>query len=263
MFRLFKQECKMNLKSLLIWLVCVAGMGLFCILLYTSIEESMAGMAETMAAMGAFASAFGMDRLSIATLEGFYATEVGTIHTLGGSMFAALLGIGLLSKEEEGHTGDFLHTLPISRKEVVGAKYLTLVTGMTVFNMISVALYLLGIVILGEEIAMREFFLYHGMQWFLHLEIGTVCFLISACNRKNKLGIGLGFTFLFYAWDLLGRVIPDLKDTLFLTPFSYANASDVFSTGEPEWKAFGVGMVILVGAVWGAFAVYERKDLAV
>lgn len=107
-----------------------------------------------------------MDRLSIATLEGFYATEVGTIHALGGAMFAALLGIGLLSKEEEGHTGDFLHTLPISRKEVVGAKYLTLVTGVVVFNVISVTLYLLGIVILGEEIAMSEFFLYHGMQCF-------------------------------------------------------------------------------------------------
>lgn len=263
MFRLYKQECKMNFKSLLIWLVCVSGMCLCCILLFSSMEESMGAMAETMASMGAFASAFGMDRLSIATLEGFYAAEVGTIHTLGGAMFAALLGIGLLSKEEEGHTGDFLHTLPISRKEVVGAKYMTLATGITVFNMISVAVYLLGIVILGEQIAMSEFFLYHGMQWMLHMEIGTVCFFISACNRKNKLGIGLGFTFLLYVWDLIGRVIPDLKNTLFLTPFSYANASDVFSTGTVEWKAFVVGLAVLMGALVGAFAVYEKKDLAV
>lgn len=263
MFRLYKQECKMNFKSLLIWLVCVSGMCLCCILLFSSMEESMGAMAETMASMGAFASAFGMDRLSIATLEGFYAAEVGTIHTLGGAMFAALLGIGLLSKEEEGHTGDFLHTLPISRKEVVGAKYMTLATGITVFNMISVAVYLLGIVILGEQIAVSEFFLYHGMQWMLHMEIGTVCFFISACNRKNKLRIGLGLTFLLYVWDLIGRVIPDLKNTLFLTPFSYANASDVFSTGTVEWKAFVVGLAVLMGALVGAFAVYEKKDLAV
>ena len=253
----------MNFKNLIIWLFCVSGMCLCCILLFSSMEESMGAMAETMASMGAFASAFGMDRLSIATLEGFYTAEVGTIHTLGGSMFAALLGIGLLSKEEEGHTGDFLHTLPISRKEVVGAKYMTLVTGVTIFNVLSVALYLLGIVILGEEIALSEFFLYHGMQWFLHLEIGTVCYLISACNRKNKLGIGLGLTFLFYVWDLLGRVIPDLKETLFLTPFSYANASDIFSTGEIEWKAFVVGAIVLAGAIVGAFTVYNKKDLAV
>lgn len=253
----------MNFKSLLIWLVCVSGMCLCCILLFSTMEESMAAMSETMASMGAFASAFGMDRLSIATLEGFYAAEVGTIHSLGGAMFAALLGIGLLSKEEEGHTGDFLHTLPISRKEVVGAKYMTLFTGVMVFNVISVAVYLLGIIILGEEIALSEFFLYHGMQWLLHLEIGTICFLISACNRKNKLGIGLGLTFFFYVWDLLGRVIPDLKDTMFLTPFSYANASDVFSTGEVVWKALVVGMVVLIGAIAGSFIFYDKKDLAV
>ena len=263
MFRLFKHECKMNFKSLMIWLVCVSGMCLCCILLFSSMAESMGYMAETMASMGAFATVFGMDRLSIATLEGFYAAEVGSIHTLGGAMFAALLGIGLLSKEEEGHTGDFLHTQPISRREVVGAKYMTMAAGVTVFNVISVLVYLLGIVILGEEIALNEFFLYHGMQWLLHLEIGTVCFLISACNRKNKLGVGLGLTFFFYAWDLLGRAIPDLKDTLFLTPFSYANASDIFSTGETDALALAVGLVVLLGALIGAFTVYHKKDLAV
>lgn len=253
----------MNFKNLIIWLFCVSGMCLGCILLFSSLEESMGAMADTMANMGTFASVFGMDRLSIATLEGFYVAEVGSIHTLGGSMFAALLGIGLLSKEEEGHTGDFLHTLPISRKEVVGAKYAALTTGVTVFNVISVALYLLGIVILGEEISMNEFFLYHGMQWLLHLEIGTICFLISAFSRKNKLGVGLGLTFFCYVWDLLGRAIPDLKDTLFLTPFSYANASDIFSTGEIDALALTVGLVVLFGTLAGAFGVYHKKDLAV
>ena len=253
----------MNFKSLLIWLACVSGMCMFCILLFPTMKESMSAMAETMASMGAFANAFGMDRLSIASLEGFYTAEVGSVHTLGGAMFAALLGIGFLSKEEEGHTGDFLHTLPISRNEVVGAKYLALTIGVTVFNVISVAIYLLGILLLGEEMALNEFFLYHGMQWLMHLEIGTVCFLISACNRKNKLGVGLGLTFVFYVWDLLGRAIPDLKDTLFLTPFSYANASDIFSAVGLDWKALAVGIAVLIGALMGAFIVYNKKDLAV
>lgn len=45
--------------------------------------------------------------------------------------------------------------------------------------------------------------------------------------------------------------------------FSYANASDVFSTGEVVWKAFVVGTIVLLGAVIGSFIVYEKKDLAV
>lgn len=262
MYRLIKHEWKMNLKSLIIWLVCVAGMCLFCILLFTSIKDSMEGMAETMASMGAFASALGMDKLSIATLEGFYATEVGTIHSLGGAMFAALLGSVLLSKEEEGHTGEFLYSLPISRMEAVGAKFLVLLGSVVSFNVISVLLYLMGIAILGENIAFKSFFLYHLMQFVMHLQVGSICFCISAYNRKNKLGAGLGLTFFLYVWDLLARVVPAIENFLFLSPFSYANASDIFSVGEISIKALVLGIIVLLGTLIGAFAIYGRKDLA-
>ncbi len=263
MYRLLKHEWKINLKSLIIWLICVSGMCLFCILLFDSIKESMDGMAEMMASMGAFASAFGMDKLSISTLEGFYATEVGTIHSLGGAMFAALLGSVLLSKEEEGHTGEFLYSLPISRTEAVGAKYLALACNVVVFNGISVLLYLSGICILDESIMWERFFLYHFMQMIMHLQVGSICFCISAYNKKNKLGIGLGLTFFLYVWDLLARVIPVLEDWEFLSPFSYANASDIFRTGEISEKAFVLGMIILVGGITGSFGIYSNKDLAV
>ena len=54
MYTLFKTECKTQIKSLLIWAAVVGGMGLVCILLYQSMEDSMTGMAENFASMGAF-----------------------------------------------------------------------------------------------------------------------------------------------------------------------------------------------------------------
>lgn len=261
MYRLFQHEWKMNWKSLLVWLVCVSGMCLFCILLFDSIKESMDGMAEMMASMGAFASAFGMDRLSISTLEGFYATEVGTIHSLGGAMFAALLGVGLLSKEEEGHTGEFLYSLPISRTEAVAAKWLAMISILILFNGISMGLYGLGIKILGESIAWDNFFLYHSLQLLMHIEVGCVCFLISAFGRKNKLGIGLGLAFFLYIWDMLARVIPALEDWGFLSPFYYANASDIFSSEELAILSLGLGVMVLSATSLAAFVVYNKKNL--
>lgn len=262
MYLLFKHEWKMNWKSLFIWLVCVAGMCLFCILLFDSIKESMDGMAEMMASMGAFASAFGMDKLSISTLEGFYATEVGTIHALGGAMFAALLGTGLLSKEEEGHTGEFLYSLPISRAEVVAAKWLAMISCLIIFNGISTGLYGLGIRILGESISWDEFILYHSLQLQVHIEVGSICFLISACCRKNKIGVGLGLTFFLYIWDMLARVIPALEDCGGLSPFYYANASDIFSGEKIAVLSFVIGMIVLLSTVFAAFVVYYSKDLS-
>ena len=101
MVALWKSEWKAGIKSLLIWALSVGGMGLMCILLYKSMEESMAGMADSFASMGAFADAFGMSTLSIATLKGYFATEIGTIHALGSSFFAASIATVILSKEAD------------------------------------------------------------------------------------------------------------------------------------------------------------------
>ena len=96
---LYKHEMKLNLKSLIIWTLCVGGLCFGCILLYTSLEDSLQGIADVYSNMGAMSTALGMDKMSLATLTGFYATEVGMMHGLGGAMFAAILGTGMLSKE--------------------------------------------------------------------------------------------------------------------------------------------------------------------
>ena len=70
MVALFQHEMKQNRKNLLIWSLAVGGLGLACILLYSGVQESMAERAEGFSSMGAFADAFGMSTLSLATLTG-------------------------------------------------------------------------------------------------------------------------------------------------------------------------------------------------
>ena len=79
---LLKQEWKMNLKSLVIWTLCVGICCSGCILMFESLEESMAEMGQMFAELGSFSAAFGMDKMSIATLTGFYATEISIIFLL-------------------------------------------------------------------------------------------------------------------------------------------------------------------------------------
>lgn len=262
MITLYKHELKSYLKSLLIWIICVGGMGFACILLFSSMEESMESMAESVASMGAFSDAFGMNQLSIATLTGFYATEVGTIHGLGGSMFAAIIGTVMLSKEEDGHTSEFLFSLPVSRGKAITAKWAAVVSNIFLFNAICVCIYVLGFVILGEEIPEKEFVLYHVMQIVMQVEVAGICFALSAWMKKNKLGLGLGIVLLLYAYDLIARVIPDMSDCKIISPFSYANASDILSTGEILVSATVIGVIVLIGSVCMAYIVYSKRDLA-
>ena len=71
---LYKHELKMNLTSFLIWLAGVLAMSAGCIFLFPLIDESMADMSDAFASMGGFSAAFGMDKLPITTLEGFFGT---------------------------------------------------------------------------------------------------------------------------------------------------------------------------------------------
>lgn len=259
---LYIHEMKMNLKSLIIWTLCVGGLCFGCILLYTSLEDSLQGIAEAYSNMGAMSTALGMDKMSLATLTGFYATEVAMMHGLGGAMFAAILGTGMLSKEEAGHTSEFLNTFPIGRKQVVIEKYIALISNILLFNLVCTVMYVLGFVMMGEELMGKEMALYHLAQFVMQAEIGTVCFIISAFSRKNMMGAGLGIAILMFAADMMCRIIPAIENVKYITPFYYSNGADIFTSGKIDGVMLAIGIGIMVAAFVAALIKYQKKDLA-
>lgn len=250
----------MNRRNLLIWTLSVGLLCLGCILLYTSLEDSIQGIADSFSDMGAMSAALGMDKMSLATLQGYYATEIAMMHNLGGAMFAAILGAGLLAKEESGHTAEFLCVLPIERGRIVCEKYLALFSNIAVLNLICIGLYLLGFVMMGEAVDGKEMALYHVAAALMQLEVGTVCFFLSACVKKSILGAGLGLTLLLFAADMMCRIVPAIEGLRYITPFYYANAADVFTEGKINgvMAAAGVGIIVVFYAA--ARWVYCRKD---
>lgn len=259
---LYIKEIKNNLKNLLIWSVCVGGMCMACILLYTSMQDSMQGMNESFSNMGAFSTAFGMNKLGVESLAGYYASAVAAVHSLGGAMFVALLSTQIVSKEEAGHTAEFLNVLPISRKSIIVQKYLALITLTVIFHIICVMLYVISFAIVNEDIGMREFFMFHGAQVLMNIEIATICFAVSAYNKRNMIGAGMGIAIGFYAIDLIVRIVPKIENLKYLTPFYYANAADVFVSGSISWKLLVVSVIVIIAAFIIALVRYERKDIA-
>lgn len=260
--RLYRHEMKMNLKSLMIWTVCVGGICMGCILLYSSLEDSLQEIADAYANMGAMSVAFGMDKMSLATLTGFYATEVALMHGLGGAMFAAIVGGGMLSKEEALHTAEFLNTLPVSRKNIVIQKYAAFLSNILVFNVICVVCYVIGFVVMGEDISVREMILYHASLLLMQLEIGTICFLLSSFSKKLQVGTGLGITLVFFAMDVMCRIIPAIENAKYITPFYYCNAPDIFTSGKVDEKFLLIGAIVTVMAFFFSAFNYCRKDIA-
>ena len=259
---LYKHEMKMSFKSLLIWTICVGGLCLGCILLYTSLEESLQDMAEAYQNMGAMSQALGMDKISMATLTGFYATEIGMMLGLGGAMFSAILGTTMVSKEENGHTSEFLNVFPMGRREVLTQKYLALLSNIVIFNAVSVGMCILGFVAMGEGIPGKEMLLYHLALLFMQIELGTICFAISSYTRRNLMGTGLGIVILAFAADMMCRIIPAIENLKYVTPFYYANAADIFSSAEVDGGKLAIGAGITIVSIVLAWVGYCKRDLA-
>jgi ABC-2 type transport system permease protein len=261
MKHVFLRELKLNLKQILIWSLTVGILGFVSILLYSSMQGDMKSMADMFSSMGAFSDAFGMSTLSIATIEGYFATEIGVIHGLGSAMFAAITAIVILSKEEERHTGEFLLSLPLSRSRVLFAKGLCVFVGLVLFTIICGLLYVAAFAGLGEGLTASELMKFLLLEFLMNVEVASVCFLVSAVSTRIKMGLGLGLALIFYVYDLMGRVVPDLKDYLFIGPFSYANASEILSGKESEPAAFLIAAAVILVSAAAAVFVYNKRDL--
>ncbi|MCR5501484.1 MAG: ABC transporter permease [Lachnospiraceae bacterium] len=262
MTAIIKQEMKLNLKSMLIWALTVGGLGFICILMYTSMEGEVMEMADSFSEMGAFSDAFGMSTLSIASIAGFFATEVGTVHGLGSVMFAAFFACSMLSKEEDGHTGEFLFSLPVSRGKVITGKGITILVCLILFTLICGVFYVLGFVFLKEEIPAAELARFLGSMLLMNIETASLSYLVSATSSKTRMGLSLGISLVLYIYDILGRVVPSMKDYLFIGPFSYANASEIFAKIDAPRYSFPVAACIILLAAAATYFTYTRKDLA-
>lgn len=204
--RLLKHEMRQGILSLAIWTGSIAFLMVICIVMFPEMKGQMEDVSDMFASMGSFTAAFGMDRLSFGTLTGFYAIECGNILGLGGAFYAALTGITALAKEEKEHTAEFLLTHPVTRTGIVSAKLASVLFQITVMNVLILAISLISILFIDEEIPWKELLLFHLAYYLLQLEIGGICFGISAFLRRSGLGIGLGLACLMYFLNLIANI---------------------------------------------------------
>jgi len=258
---LFRHELRINAPSVAIWSGMICFMTLLAMLLYPEFKDQTATLSSMLAMMGPFTAALGLDKLDFTTAAGFYGIESGTMLSVGGALFAALTGIGMLAKEEGGRTAEFLLTLPISRARAVAEKLLALLTLLIGFNIICFAAGWLSFPLIGEPAPLDRFALFHLMQLLLHLEIGCICFGLSAFARRAQIGSGLGLALLLYFFSLIANMVESARFLRYITPFAYAEASDIFTGGQINAVYLAIGITLTIVGAGAAFWRYCTKDI--
>ena len=257
----FFHELKRGKVSLLIWSCAIAFMLGICVLIYPEMKTQMSDISEMFADMGSFSDAFGMDKINFGTFIGYFGVECGNVLGLGGALFASILGISALAKEEKEHTAEFLLTHPVSREKVLAEKLLTVFSQSIILNLVSASVTVLSVLAVGESVDAKVMLLLFLAYFMMQIEISAVTFGISAFLKGNGLGIGLGIAVLMYFLNIMANLTENAMFLKYITPFGYTEGADIISNSAIEVKYLAAGLVFTVTGLVAAFLKYRKKDI--
>lgn len=242
----FRREFKKNFMGLLIWGLSIAALTLMMVSQYQNSPEA----AGTASYPEAFVKAMGMDRVNMGTLLGYYAGKASVLVTLFGSIYAALLGSGIIVRDES------LLARPVSRVSVASQRLLAVAVNLLLLNLlIAAALFACGAEALALWITLAQFLLHMA---FAAAGMAIAVFRVRA---KAALGLPLGIVLVCYVFSMLYGMVEQADFIKYLTPFYYADIRDIVAGGGMSALHIAAVSAIIVALASLGISVYRRKDL--
>lgn len=258
---LVKHELRQGRTALLIWTGAIGFLLTVCVFLFPEMKGEMESIGDMFGSMGAFSDAFGMDQLNFGTLVGYYAIECGNVLGLGGAFYAAICAAGILSKEEKDKTAEFLLTHPISRISVLTQKLAAVMIQISILNLVVYLLSIGSMALIGETIPWKEVNLMHLAYFCMQLELGGICFGVSAFLRSGSLGAGLGIAIMLYFANLISNIAEPAEFLDYITPFAYCDGAEIVGKGELNFLLLGLGLLFMVAGIGSGYWKYCKKDI--
>ncbi len=261
---IYLHEFRTRIKSVLIWSASQAALIFFFFSIFPSFADQAAQIQQLMANFPpALLEAFGMNKVNLATLEGFYGFLFVFVQ-LCLAIQAGNYGFGLVSIEENELTADFLLSKPVSRVQVLTSKLLAalsslLLTWLVVAaaTFISIALFNGGrgyapstlILVLISGIILLFFFLSVGL---------VISLLVKRVRSVTPYSLGLGFG--AYVLAAFSGILGEVK-LEYITPFKHLDPIYIV-----QHAGFDTPLVVLNAAVTlvslaVSYWLYLRRDI--
>ncbi|MDP3279185.1 MAG: ABC transporter permease subunit [Deltaproteobacteria bacterium] len=258
-------ELSLSIRSLVSWVLPVGALLAMTLGLQKSMSQAGSAFELKIRMMPRpMLAAFGMEHINLRDPVGYLATNWSTI-TLITALFASLLGATLASRESASQLSETLYTQPIERHTVLVGKALAGVLVLLAFN---VTLSLVGWVtyaFAGVAISRPGAFVSVFAGTFLvHTTVFALSILaaVSAQHARSASSRALGITFGLYGLGMVARITERADKLKYLSPFSYADASDIAQTGGLQARV-AVLAVATVALLIAAIVRLNRNDMGV
>ena len=243
---IFKREFVKNLKALIIWTLSVTALLALMLVQYKSMGSGIDSSSYT----DAFKNAMGMDKLDMSTFLGYYAVKASVVVTLFGGIYAAILGSGLVVKDES------LLARPVSRGRIAAERLLSAMASILIFDLAVLA----TVVTIERD---RVIYWIAAGQFLLHMVFVCVGFLTASARIRSKapMMIPIGVVLATYVFTLVYGLSDKMEFIKYLSPFYYTDVKDIIvANGISTENVLLAGGISLLLAAAG-YVVYTKRDM--
>lgn len=261
---LFYYEIKANIKSLIIWSVSVIALVAMGMGKYTGMSSSGDAMKDMMDALPkTLTNIMGMSGFDITTVMGyfgvcfFYIVLMLTIH-------AVMLGAGIISKEENDKTSEFLMVKPITRKQIITAKLFVSFINIIILNIVTLASSVISLNMVGdgESYFADTFMLMLGVLLLqaLFMSIGLLVATVKK-NPKTVSPLSMGILLFTFMLSMIINAIEKLEWLEWITPFKYFEAQDIIIGNGYSIGFVILTLVLIAISIIGSYISYDKRDM--
>ena len=263
---IYLRELQAYRRSLIFWCLGVivligSGMGK-----YTGMEASGQSITKLMETMPTVVLAFfGMNGLDLNTAGGYYGV-IFFLLLLMATIHAGMLGAGIISKEEQDKTSEFLFVKPISRVKIISFKILAALTNVIIINVVSLVISIVMADIVAKEEDLTTIICRMSMAMLIvqliFLFLGTG--LASISERPYK---AAGKTSIIVLVTYVISVISDYSDKLdflkFFTPFKYFEPKKIVNGGNFEPIFIIISFLMIGILIRVTYTFFQKRDLSI
>lgn len=213
-----------------------------------------------------FLNAFGFEN-GLGNLEDFISGEYyGLIFIVILSIFSVMLSTKLLAKRVDQGSMAYILSAPTTRGKVAFTQAAVLTTGLLIIMAVTTAAGLAGYhLMLGGDydFNVSRFLVLNLLGFLLFFAVGGISFLFSAISNDEKRALGLsgGITFLFFSFDLLGKLSEKTEWLRSLSVFSLFRPGDIVNGSTDITQV----SLVLAAVGFAAFAlsilIFKKRDL--
>lgn len=260
---IFFRELKASRKSLIIWCACMIVGVLSGMAKYTAYSSGGSSNQVFNVLPKSVKALLGMGDLDVTTIGGFFAL-LFLYLAVTVAIHAAILGSGMIAKEERDKTTEFLMVKPVSRTTVITSKLLAALVNVLILNVVTLvsSIAMVSAYSKGKDITdeIVVFFLSLLIIQLIFLSLGALI-AASMRNPKSAGSIAAGIVIGAYIVDEITSVNSHLDALNVLSPFKYFSYDRIIAGNGLHPGIVSLSLLLAAGFTVSAYFFYKKRDM--